>query len=68
MHRVPAGSAKQLRYCQSFEAILTGFSWVFLAVGLVFLSVPLTAGPELGPEYPVSLAVGTIFPLLAVFF
>src|SRR5262245_44438275 len=68
MHRVPAGSAKQLRYCQSFEAILTGFSWFFLAVGLVFLGVALTAGPQLGPEYLVFLAIGSIFPLLALFF
>ena len=68
MHRVPDGRAKQLRYCQSFETILKAFSWVFLPVGLVFLGVALTAGPQQGPEYPVFLAVGSIFPLLALFF
>src|SRR5262249_26015565 len=51
-----------------FETILTGLSWVFLAGGLVFLGVALTAGPQLGAEYPVFLAVGSIFPLLALFF
>jgi len=68
MHRVPDGRAKQLRYCQSFETILKAFSWVFLPVGLVFLGVALPAGPQQGPEYPVFLAVGSIFPLLALFF
>src|SRR5262249_2243786 len=68
MHRVPDGRANQLRYCQSFETILKAFSWVFLPVGLVFLGVALTAGPQQGPEYPVFLAVGSIFPLLALFF
>ena len=68
IHRVPGGSAKQLRYCQSFETILKGLSWVFLAGGLVSLGVALTPGPQLGAEYPVFLAVGSIFPLLALFF
>jgi hypothetical protein len=68
MHRVAGGIPKQLRYCQSFETILKGLSWGFLAIGLVFLGVALTAGPELGPEYPAFLAVGSIFPLLALFF
>ena len=68
MHRVPGGSSSQLHYCQSFETILKVFAWVFLAVGLLFVGVVLTAGPRLGPKYPVFLAAGSIFPLLALFF